>query len=378
MSVDNFRFFGTILGNKSNGFNTKYASDPYWGNKIAGWAYRIDRHYGFPDYNYYTIGLMPESGNLSVKKDANTTSSTMFVIPSRTMMRSVLINQFHQTSSGNWVSIMSTQPVTLNDVVVMYNTTASQSVVYEWYKSIGYLPANDIQIIYPGNGVSKIPMVFDANEFTKDPVLKVENLLLDEGKFSFSGYGFKPGVSVPYVSNGKYQLRLTPETGSVLTYDLTSGLVNTDLNLFGQNKLVYQGATFATDIDVLTISAGKYKLSILAEFNTLNNPIGFEKVINFDGLLPPVSNHLGRSYHFEKNASNELFIVITDVEIVIIKGDVNDDTFVDILDLVILSRHLAELQTLSGKVLLAADVNGDGFVDILDLVKISRILAELE
>jgi hypothetical protein len=98
MSVDNYRFFGSVLGNKNNGFNTKYASDPYWGNKIAGWAYRIDRYYGFPDYNYYSIALMPESGNLSVKKSADSNSSTMFVIPSRTVQRSVLLNSVIETA----------------------------------------------------------------------------------------------------------------------------------------------------------------------------------------------------------------------------------------------------------------------------------------
>jgi beta-N-acetylglucosaminidase len=378
MSVENFRFYGTILGNKYNGFNTKYASDPYWGNKIAGWAYRIDRYYGFPDYNYYTIGIMPELVNLPVKKSADANSATMFVIPSITYQRSVLINSTIETASGNWVSIMSTQPVTLSDKVVMYKDNPSELTVYEWFKSIGYLPANDIKIIYPGNGIQKIPMVYDATEFAKDPVLKVENLLIEDGRLKFSGYGFKPGVSVPYTQNARFKLKLTPETGPVLTFDLVSGELDNNLNVFGVGKLIYSGATFKTDTEILLLSAGRYKVSIQSDINTLVNPVGFEQTVKIEGLLPSVNNYLGRSYHFEKNTSNELFLIIEDVELIIMKGDVNDDKLVDILDLVILSRHLAELQTLSGKNLLAADVNSDGFVDILDLVKISRILAELE
>jgi beta-N-acetylglucosaminidase len=378
LSVDNFRFFGSILGNKNNGFNAKYASDPYWGNKISGWAYRIDRYYGFPDYNYYAIGLMPESGDLGVKKSADANSVTMFTIPSKRVQRSVLINSLTETANGNWVSIMSTQPITLADVAVMYNTTFGEVTPYEWFKSIGYLPATDIQMIYSGNGISKIPMVYDAAEFAKDPIVKVESLILNEGKLAFSGYGIKPGVSVPYTQNVTYKLMLTPETGEALSYDLISGQLNPGLNTLGLNKLVYSGATFVSDLDVKVLIAGKYKLGIKAEFNTLDQPVGFEQPIIFTDILPAISNHLGRSYNIEKNENNELFLVVVDVEIVITKGDVNDDLLVDILDLVILSRYLAELQTLDGKVLLAADVNGDGFVDILDLVKISRILAELE
>ncbi|PKM63690.1 MAG: hypothetical protein CVU96_06595, partial [Firmicutes bacterium HGW-Firmicutes-20] len=248
----------------------------------------------------------------------------------------------------------------------------------EWFKSIGYLPANDIKIIYPGNGVQKIPMVYDAVEFLKDPVVKVDNLLIEEGRLKFSGYGFKPGVSIPYAQNSRHILKLTPETGPVLTFDLVSGELDSNLNVLGTGKLIYAGATFKTDTEILLLSAGKYKVSIQSEINTLSPPVGFEQTVKIEGVLPPVDNYLGRSYHFEKNASNELFLIIEDVELIIIKGDVNDDKLVDILDLVILSRHLAELQTLAGKNLLAADVNSDGFVDILDLVKISRILAELE
>ncbi len=378
LSVDNFRFFGSILGNKNNGFNTKYASDPYWGNKISGWAYRIDRYYGFPDYNYYAIGLMPESGDLAVKKSADATSATMFTIPSKRVQRSVLINSLTETANGNWVSIMSTQPITLADAVVMYNSSLGEVTPYEWFKGIGYLPAADIQMIYPGNGIGKIPMVYDAAEFAKDPIVKVENLVLNEGKLTFSGYGIKPGVSVPYTQNAIYKLILTPETGEALSFDLAAGPLNPELNSLALNKLVYSGTTFATDLDVKVLIAGKYKLGLKAEFNTLIQPVGFERPIVFTDVLPSLSNHLGRSYNIEKNESNELFLVVVDVEIVIIKGDVNDDELVDILDLVILSRHLVELQLLTGKGLLAADVNGDGFVDILDLVKVSRIMAGLE
>ena len=112
--------------------------------------------------------------------------------------------------------------------------------------------------------------------------------------------------------------------------------------------------------------------------STLIQPVGFERPIVFTDILPSLSNHLGRSYNLEKNENNELFLVVVDVEIVIIKGDVNDDKLVDILDLVLVSRFLAELHTLSGNALLAADYNSDGVVDILDLVRISRKLAELE
>ena len=37
---------GAFLGNKGAGMNVKYASDPYWGEKIAAHMYRADQYLG--------------------------------------------------------------------------------------------------------------------------------------------------------------------------------------------------------------------------------------------------------------------------------------------------------------------------------------------
>jgi len=57
-------------------------------------------------------------------------------------------------------------------------------------------------------------------------------------------------------------------------------------------------------------------------------------------------------------------------------GDVNCNGRVSITDLVILSRYLAEMETMM--CLGNADMNDDGVIDILDLVKLQRHLAGLE
>ena len=40
--VDDWRYMGSHVGNKGSGMNVRYASDPFWGEKIAGWYYRFD------------------------------------------------------------------------------------------------------------------------------------------------------------------------------------------------------------------------------------------------------------------------------------------------------------------------------------------------
>ena len=57
-------------------------------------------------------------------------------------------------------------------------------------------------------------------------------------------------------------------------------------------------------------------------------------------------------------------------------GDVNCNGRVSVTDLVILSRHLAELDDLPCR--RNADINQDGVIDILDMVLLQRKLAGLE
>lgn len=61
---DDWRYFGSHIGDKASGMNVKYASDPYWGEKAAANYYRFDRNLGFKDYNYYTIGIQKDKEDI--------------------------------------------------------------------------------------------------------------------------------------------------------------------------------------------------------------------------------------------------------------------------------------------------------------------------
>ncbi|MFP4478066.1 MAG: N-acetylglucosaminidase [Candidatus Izemoplasmatales bacterium] len=68
--------FGTNFGNKYQGMNYKYASDAFWGEKIAKHYYQLDKALGFKDRNSYKIALLkPEAlGYYS----ANTSSPVLY------------------------------------------------------------------------------------------------------------------------------------------------------------------------------------------------------------------------------------------------------------------------------------------------------------
>ena len=67
-------YHGGFLGNKDSGINVSYASDPYWGEKIAALAWSMDSDGGKKDQNKYSIGIT-NAASLAIRKEA-TTSST--------------------------------------------------------------------------------------------------------------------------------------------------------------------------------------------------------------------------------------------------------------------------------------------------------------
>ncbi len=53
--LEDWRWAGTQLGNKSHGVNVSYASDSNWGKKIATQMYEIDKYLGGKENNYYKV-----------------------------------------------------------------------------------------------------------------------------------------------------------------------------------------------------------------------------------------------------------------------------------------------------------------------------------
>ncbi len=53
--VQDYRYNGTHVGNKSSGMNVKYASDPDWGKKISNLIYEADMGMGHKEENKYSI-----------------------------------------------------------------------------------------------------------------------------------------------------------------------------------------------------------------------------------------------------------------------------------------------------------------------------------
>lgn len=94
---------GAIAGTKALGFNVKYASDPFWGAKLAGHYYRIDKELGFKDVmNPYTIGLTTTTG-LKIRTVATTYQNTPLFIYEKSNIPVIITS----SNLNGWYEIIS-------------------------------------------------------------------------------------------------------------------------------------------------------------------------------------------------------------------------------------------------------------------------------
>lgn len=79
-------YHGGFLGDKASGMNVSYASDPYWGEKIASIAWMLDNGNGQKDRYKYTIGIKDTINTkynvVNVRKEPNTASNVLYTTSS--------------------------------------------------------------------------------------------------------------------------------------------------------------------------------------------------------------------------------------------------------------------------------------------------------
>ncbi|MGG4013313.1 S-layer homology domain-containing protein [Bacillus smithii] len=106
LSFGDFRANGAVPGNKGTGFNVKYASDMFWGEKLARHMYSIDKMLGGKDFaRNYSIGLTdgydPNDG-LNVRSQPKVSSDTLLFEYNKLGMPVTIIG-----TSGSWYKIYS-------------------------------------------------------------------------------------------------------------------------------------------------------------------------------------------------------------------------------------------------------------------------------
>ncbi|WLR50633.1 S-layer homology domain-containing protein [Bacillus tianshenii] len=94
---------GGFLGNKGVGMNVNYASDPFWGKKIAGHMFRADSFLGGDDYGEYELAVVTVSG-LNVREEPDTDADVLYTIERKGT--TVVVLDEEENSEGTWFKII--------------------------------------------------------------------------------------------------------------------------------------------------------------------------------------------------------------------------------------------------------------------------------
>lgn len=286
LDIQDARFFGSHLGNKGSGFNVKYASDPYWGLKIAGLAYQIDKYVSgnngsLTDYGTYTLGVVNEY-NADVKRSPDNGSATLY----KTAYGATYQNDFMviaQSNSNGWIGVPTTNGVRSDGSLVPHKGNGYEA--YNWDLSVGYLPSSKVSILGVTNGGDT-----PVGEFAQ----KIESLTITGTNMSISGYAFQPGIYVTSPDSLKHYLVMTNSAG-------------VEVSAYPLNQTTYADANYAaagfsgTNIPVQYLLENKdtYSLSI----RTVHSAYNQTKRIAADTKLPEKGHDLVYDYVFASDAN---------------------------------------------------------------------------
>lgn len=96
---------------------------------------------------------------------------------------------------------------------------------------------------------------------------------------------------------------------------------------------------------------------------------------NFTDHTPDLSTNTGSGFLYDLPVASEENYVYDPNVPVVLKGDINEDGNITIIDLMMCLHHVSGKTVLSGNAYLAADVNEDGVITIVDLMRLLHVVS---
>ena len=245
-STGNSLFYASNFGNKGAGINTRYASDPWWSIKNAGFAYRIDRYLGFKDLNKYQIAMF-NSDDRSYYKDSNLQNIAYSINERATNYPSIIVS-----SLNNTFIVQSTNPIDNGNIIT--NSTPGL-VPYNWSSSILYIDKSKLSFI--NSSTSPISEVK-----TTDTLLTkiVEFKWISDTELYLKGRGILDKTAMDDISKITQTINLKSLSGdSSIPFPMTP--LPEAFNNF--NGLTYNAVGFEGIIDMSLVSDGSYTLELI-------------------------------------------------------------------------------------------------------------------
>ena len=186
-------FRGANLGNKIEGLNIKYASDPFWAEKAAHYYYEIDSNFDFQDRDTYKLAVLNDNylNTVYAKKKVNGEIIGNYYQYKVKDSVVVVLDEIKDENGNLWYKIQN-DPNLDENLNYIGDSKSNPRVDYNWNGYV-YVEAKYFNIIY--NGSNEYSVKDDTNqeknvkeEVKEEPKVEVADL------FKNSNYSYKDNI----------------------------------------------------------------------------------------------------------------------------------------------------------------------------------------
>ncbi len=259
VDITDGRFFNSSLGNKGSGMNVKYASDPYWGVKIAAIAYRIDKYANnyngnLSDYDVYDLALI-NSFDIDVKAGPGNGSKTLYTTGyGGEYQKDFVVITLGEV--GGYTKIQSTNAIDENGNIKTHRTPITTGNLnpistYDFDLSVAYVPTSDLLTLNYET----------ANTPLGDHVYSLEAYSWNGDMLHLEGYNYVENYHVEDSADVSLSLHLS---GNENEYERALEVSIDDDNIF-----------FKGDIDLSELASDTYTMEIVTNYHADDSTYSF-------------------------------------------------------------------------------------------------------
>ncbi|MCF0227053.1 MAG: hypothetical protein HUK28_07105, partial [Methanobrevibacter sp.] len=264
LDVKDSRFTGSYVGNKGGGFNLNYASDPYWGMKIASIYYSLDKYANnnngkLSDYDTYTIGLV-KTYNTNIYLDQNLKTPLYNTINKRSYQYNYTVIVLEKI--GNVYKIQTSNPIKDNSLVLDYSTGVK---TYDFNTSIGYIKCSDVDILFDKD------VVINDDDLTHETFISLDDVNFKDNKLELNGIAGFTSSDFIDLDNISHYLQLYKIGTNELAYEFKLETIDSyGFSLNDQYNYKYTGFKLSLDLTNTPIDLGSYYAKIEVNNNNVS------------------------------------------------------------------------------------------------------------